>query len=203
MAENINIEIDEMTSRAIRVMLGKFKNKTPSVLKNAINMAARRVRKDLPVLANETYLARSTKMKKNISIKSASVSKLEATVKAKGKPLQLIYFHAKKHGRQTAAKARGRSDRSLKEIISAETGAKAFIATIDNGTDESGNKKKGHRAIMQRTTKARYPLVTFAGPSTPEMLGSRDVYAKIAPDVHKELLRSINRQINRIMGGRQ
>ena len=111
-------------------------------------------------------------------------------------------LNTKKQGVKVAAKARGRSDRSLKEIISSDTGAKAFITTIDNGKDINGVKKKGHRAIVQRLTEKRYPLVTFAGPSTPEMLGNKKVYGEMKEGIYEELIKNINYQISRITGGK-
>lgn len=200
MAENITVLIDERTLKDIQIKLGSLEKKTPNVLKNAINMAARKTRKMLPEKARERYTIKGSKMKKNISLTSASISNLGAKIKVKGRPHQLIYFQTRKNGVRMAAKARGRNDRSLKELISS-TGGKAFITTIDNGEDQNGNRNRKHRTVLQRLTKSRYPLVTLAGPSDPEMLGNQDVYGNLEPSIQQELMKSINKQIQRVIGG--
>lgn len=201
---NIKVILDPVSVRVVRNLLGNLKNKTPSALKNAVNMTARRIKKKLPDYAKERYIVKASAMKKKIALKkAASASSLGSIISVKGKPLQLIYFQTRKNGKKTAAKARGKIDRSLKEIISSETGAKAFITEIDNGTDENGNARRGHKAIVQRLTKNRYPLVTFAGPTNPEMLGNSETFKNIEPDIQEELSKNIIKQIQRIRGGKR
>lgn len=195
MGANITIEVGEITTRAIKGILGNLERKTPSVLKNAINMTARRTRKELIKGAREKYTLRSSKRKEGLVLRSASASNLVATFTVRGKMHQLIYFQTRHNSKKRATRARVRKDRSLKELVSS-TGGKAFIATMKNGSENN------HDAVVQRQTKNRYPLLTFAGPSTPEMIGSKEVYGKIAPNIRKELVRNINRQIQRVMKGR-
>ena len=202
MGRTIEIIVDPVQDQAIRNLLGALNKRTPSLIRNAVNITARKARKELPVRAQERYVIKAPKMKKNISLSSASLSKLEAVIRVKGKPLQLIYFHTKKNTKRGAAKARGRNDRSLQEMISSQ-GGKAFIVSIDNGTDENGQKKKGHKAIVQRVGKDRYPIITFAGPSAPEMLGNRSVYVRMAPKIRRDLMQNIRKQIDRLKGGRR
>lgn len=204
MAENgsiIEVEVDEAMLRAIELKLGSLRTKAPRALKNAVNATARDAKKDLAAKAQQRYVIKSTKFKKAIKQKNATIAKPTAILNVSGAPQPLINFQTKKNTKYIAAKARGRNDRSLKELISSR-GGKAFTATFKmGGKNHDVVNKKAHNEIMQRESKARLPLKTFYGPSDPVMVGNDEVYGKIEPDIQKMLLKEINTQIRKILGG--
>lgn len=193
MAENgsiIEVEVDEAMLRAIELKLGNLKSKAPRVLKNALNATARDAKKDLAAKAQQRYTIKTTKFKKQIKQKNATASKLEAVLNVSGKPNQLESFQYRKNTKKLGSKAHGRTDTSLKELISS-MGGRAFVVKFSSG----------HTAIAQRQGAARLPLKGFYGPSDPVMVGNDEVYGKIEPDIQKMLLKEINTQIRKILGG--
>lgn len=190
MGEIIEVEVDQAMLKAIELKLGNLKSKAPRVLKNAVNATARDAKKDLAAKAQKRYTIKTTKFKKQIKQKNATISKPEALLTVSGKPNQLESFQYRKNTKKLATKAHGRTDTSLKELISS-IGGKAFMAKFNSG----------HVAIAQRESKARLPLKGFYGPSDPVMIGNDEVYGKIEPDIQKMLMKEINTQIKKVLGG--
>lgn len=187
----IEVQVDEYMLRAVELKLKSLYQKAPRALKNALNATAREAKKDLAKKAQEQYTIKSAKFKKNIKQKNATLAKPEAILNVNGKMNQLESFQTRKNTIRLGAKARGRQDRSLKELISTQ-GGKAFMVTFNSG----------HTAIAQRVGAERLPLKGFYGPSDPEMVGNKDVYGKIEPDIQKMLHKNISRQIDKILGGK-
>lgn len=190
----IEVTVDEATLKAIQLKLKNAKSKAPRALKNAVNATARDAKKDLAAKAQQTYTIKTSKFKKNIKQKNATVAKPEALLNVSGKMNKLENFQTRKNTKKLGAKARGRNDRSLKEIISQQGQA-------GGGRSFTGTFKSGHTGIVQRTSAARLPLRSFYGPSDPEMVGNDDVYGKIEPDIQKLLYKNISRQIDKVLGG--
>ena len=187
----IEVEVDEAMLRAIEIKLKGLQTKAPRALKNAVNATARDAKKDLAAKAQQQYTIKKSKFKKNIKQKNATLSNTVAELKVSGQMNKLESFQTRKNSKKLGAKARGRNDRSLKELLSSK-GGRAFAPTFSSG----------HSAIAQRQGKARLPLKTFFGPSDPEMVGSKDVYGKIEPDIQKMLYSNIQKQIDKILGGK-
>lgn len=128
----IEVEVDEAMLKAVKLKLKNLKSKAPRVLKNAVNATARDAKKDLAAKAKQTYVIKTAKFKKAIKQKNATIAKPVAILRVSGKPQPLINFQTKANTPELAAKAKGRRDRKLKELISSK-GQKAFIASFKMG----------------------------------------------------------------------
>ncbi len=194
--EIIEVRVDEAMFRLIEIKLKEMKSKASRVLKNAVNATARDTKKELATKAQEQYTIKANKFKKQIEQKNASISKPEAILRINGQMNKLESFQIRKNTKKLGAKARGRNDRPLKELIS-QQGGKSFQMTVSNGEG-----KKSHTFIAQRIGHSQYPVKGFYGPSDPEMIGNEKVYGKVKPDIYKLLYKNINKQIDKILGGK-
>jgi hypothetical protein len=198
----IEVEVDEATFKAIQLKLGNVQSKAPRVLKNAVNATAREAKKSLAAKAQQTYTIKTSKFNKNIKKKNATLAKPEALLKISGSTNTLESFQNKTNTKRLAAKAKVRTNATLKELIS-DKGGKAFKAEIKNGGKNHKLKNtKPHNAILQRVGNERLPLKGFYGPSDPVMVGSEKVYGVLKPEIEKLLYKNISKQIDKVLGGK-
>lgn len=198
----IKVEFDAGDYKKLQSRLGSMKSEAPRVLKIAINETARQTKTLLAKRARETYTIKSAKFKNAIKPTFATTSTLGAVLNVSGATQPLSYFETKNNTKKTAAKARGRKDKPLKEIISITTGNKSFTTSFSKGGKNLDvTNKKAHKAIMQREGKERLPIKQFYGPSDPQMIGSKKVYGEIESQIEEKLKKNVERQVNRILGG--
>lgn len=194
--EIIEVKVDEAMLQAIEIKLKGMKSKASRVLKNVVNATARDTKKNLATKAQEQYTIKANRFKKQIKQKNASISKPEALLQITGQMNKLESFQIRKNTKVLGAKVRVKNDSILKELISRK-GVRSFQMTVDNGEG-----KKSHTFIAQRVGKSQYPVKGFYGPSDPEMIGNEKVYGKVKPDIYKLLYKNINKQIDKILGGK-
>lgn len=187
----IDIRLDPESVKNVKEKLQGTEKKIPAVIKNALNATAKKTKKDLASRAQARYTIKTAKFNKNIKRQNASVSKLEAKLIVSGRANPLENFQYRKNTRRLGAKARGKVDSNLKELIST-SGGRAFVVTFSSG----------HTAIAQRESSARLPIKGFYGPSDPVMIGSRKVYGELEPQIQQHLQDEIKKQIRKITGGR-
>ena len=76
----IEVTYDQDMLAKVERKLGRLKSEAPKALKNALNQTARQARKELATEAQETYTVKSGRFNKAMKLKSATASKLEATI---------------------------------------------------------------------------------------------------------------------------
>ena len=64
----ITYEYDQNTLAKVEKKLGSLKSEAPKALKNAINQTAKQARKDLATEAQKTYVVKSGRFNKSMSI---------------------------------------------------------------------------------------------------------------------------------------
>ena len=179
----IQIEYDRNMLAKVERKLGRMKSEAPKVLKNAINQTAKQAQRDLAAEAQKTYTVKVGKFSKYMPIKNATTSSLEATIKAKGKPLNLTSF--KTQAPRTGAKAQILSGGSLKLLMGSK-GIKAF--------------KGMNKLIWQRTGKERYPIKPLKSNSIPKMLGNeKRVYGVVRPSIEQHLRENVEKQVRKVL----
>jgi len=120
-------------------------------------------------------------MNKATTIKKATNYKLEATVIAKGKPLELKSFKVspakpstvQRKGSTTKAKVYSSSPMKKLEY----KGIKAFVAEF----------KSGHVSVAQRKTKKRLPIRVLYSTSIPRMVGNEELVFNEVKDQIQDL----------------
>lgn len=200
----IEFEVDSTQLQRIELKLKDMKAKAPQALKNAVNATARDAKKDLAAKAKETYTVKAPKFKQAIKQKNATAAKPTAILKITGKPQEASNFKTKANAGSAAAKIQVLKSSSLKEIISTRTGNKAFVVSFTKGgKNHDVQNKKAHNSIMQRRGKARLPIKTFYSPSDPIMVENEaKVYGVVRPTIEQNLKKNIQKQIDKILGGK-
>jgi hypothetical protein len=186
----IEFEIDKLAIRTFCEKMNQLPFQTrKNVLKNSVNATARSARKIITDRAKKAYTAKISNMNKAMTIKKASNYNLEATITAKGKPLELKSFKVspakppatQKIGSTTKAKVYSSSPMKKLEY----KGIKAFVAEF----------KSGHVSVAQRKTKKRLPIKVLYSTSIPRMVGNEEmVFNEIKDKI--QVLFDNNVQIN-------
>lgn len=190
----ITYEYDSDTLARVEKKLGALKKEAPRALKNAINATAKQARKELAQEAQKTYVVKTGRFNKAMTIKNATQSRLEAVIKAKGAPMELKDFKVSPASVRTGAsrpnmvKAKVVAANSLKGLQKGNI--KAFIVKF----------KSGHASVAQRKSSTRLPIKTLYSNSIPTMIGNeRRVYGIVRPHINKNLQDNINKQVEKIL----
>lgn len=202
----IEVTVDRGSLKRIERRLGEMGSRAPVVLKNAINQTAKQARKRLGTEAQKTYTVKNVGFNKAMKLKSATVSEMEAVIRAKGEPIPLKNFRTSKSG--GAVKAQVLKSGSLKPLQKGEL--KAFVNNVARkGQVRKKDTKKGkagtqvtHVAVAQRKGNARLPIKTLYSNSVPMMLGNEErVYGIVEPEIGKMLQENVEKQIKKVLEG--
>lgn len=178
----VEASYDKNTLKKLERRLGKMKKEAPKALKNAINMTARQTRTGLKNEVRRQYTVKAGEVSKRMSIKRATNSELQATVFIRGKPLKITAY--KTTTPKSGAKAQVLKSGGLKPIV---------------GPKEITAFKGLNNLIWQRAGKSRLPIRPLAAVSVPKAVEVR-VYAKVRPEIKRNLQESIEKQVDRILG---
>lgn len=181
----ITYEVSQRDLRYVQRKLQGMEKQAPRAIKNAINHTAKEARKKLAIGAQGSYTVKSGGFNSRMKIQNATNSRLYAIIRSKGKPLTIVRFHT------TAPKGGGKADivkGGLKKLVGPRK-IRAF-------------KRKG--LMMQRETKARYPLKVLHSNSVPKMLekvysGERGIEGELAPTIQKTLHDEIKKEIKKLV----
>lgn len=190
----ITYEYDQNTLAKVEKKLGSLKSEAPKALKNAINQTAKQTRKDLATEAQKTYVVKSGRFNKAMTIKNATQSSLEATIKATGAPMELKDY---KVSPATARIGANRPDLTKAKVLKAGSmkglrkgNIKAFVAKFSSG----------HASVAQRRGSARLPLKVLFSNSIPKMLGNeKRVYGIVRPTIEQNLQENVDKQVRKIL----
>lgn len=190
----ITYEYDQNMLAKVEKKLGSLKSEAPKALKNAINQTAKQARKELATEAQKTYVVKSGRFNKAMTIKNATQSSLEATIKATGAPMELKDYKVSPATAQTGpnrpsiTKAKVLKAGSMKGLQKGDI--KAFVAKFASG----------HASVAQRRGSARLPLKVLYSNSIPKMLGNeKRVYGVVRPNISKNLQENVDKQVRKIL----
>lgn len=181
----ITYEVSKADLKYVQSKLKGIEEKTPRVLKNAINHTAKTARKTLAAGAQNSYTVKSGGFNSRMKIENATAGRLYAVIHSAGKTLTIGRFHT------TTPASGARADivkTGLKQILGQKK-IKAF-------------KRKG--LIMQRETKKRYPVNVLRSVSVPKMLekvykGERGMKGALDPVIKKTLHDEISAEIAKLV----
>ena len=174
--------------------LGQFKAKAPKVMCKSINDTAKWARRELAKEARKTYTVKQGRFYKNMAIKNARYSNLEATIQSEGAPMKLVEF--KYSAGKKTTKAQVKLNGGLKALE--KGGIKAFVNKISSKS-QSG---RGHTGIAQRIGPERLPIKELFSNSIPVMIGNeKEVYGIVEPEIEKKLMQYVESHIKKVLEG--
>lgn len=190
----ITVEVEKATLRAIEKKLDTMGNKVPGIMKKAINETARQARKQLATEAQKTYVIKSGRFNKAMTLKSATNSHLEAVVGSTGRVTELKDFKVSPSkfstggSRPPVVKGKGLRANSMKKLQKGDI--KAFIIKFASG----------HVSVAQRLAKKRLPIKLLYSTSIPKMLGNEQkVFGIVEPDIYKNLQNNLKKYISQAL----
>lgn len=195
-------QIDASAVKDIEKKLGEFhKKKAPAILARAVNDTAVKARKLLAAQAQKNYAIKSSGFNAKagakdfpsaMGIKKAKAKNPVAIIETKGGPIELFKFKTSPASYKTGDKkpkktrARVKVHGGMKNLL--VDGRWAFVTQF----------KSGHKTLVQRVSKNRFPIKTLLSPSIPQMIGNeKEVYGIVAPELNEMLQRHIQEQIDK------
>lgn len=189
---SIQVEVNENQLKYVQRELGKMKDKAPVVIKNAVNRAARKARKQFHEEIRNNYTVNQAGFNSRIQLVLAKPGRLYAIVKSEDRTLTVPRF---KH--MTSKKAGASVDvtgHGYKKLVITEGGKE--IKAFKNG-----------KLVMQRKTQNRYPLKVLRSNSVPKMVemtykGGGNIRQALEPIIAKTLKEEINIGIAKMLEGK-
>lgn len=173
----IEISLDERNVKLADEMLSIASKQVRAASNAAINRTLIFARKALSDQAAEKYTAKKGPIKKSMRVLRAGGGDMRGMVKSTGKSLPLTAFQVRFY-RRSPVGVRVLKNSSLKPV---------------KGLFLIGEKRDGHPAL--RTTAARYPLASVAGPSAPQMIGNNGGVEKVTDPISEYLNQRFTHEI--------
>jgi hypothetical protein len=190
----ITVEVEKNTLRALEKKLDSAGKKIPNVMKKAINETAKQARKQLASEAQKTYVIKSGRFNKSMTLKNATNGHLEAIIGSTGRVTELKDFKVSPsrfttgESRPSIVKGKGLRSNSMKKLQKGDI--KAFIVKFASG----------HVSVAQRLGKKRLPVKILYSTSIPKMLGNEQkVYGLVEPDIYKNLQMNLKKYISQAL----
>lgn len=162
------------------------------ILKNALNAAARKVRKQFVKDAKGEYAIKDASAMKDESkgapkVLTATAANMSAAIRSRGPMQDIMAFMTRPNTKTGAAAAKVLKSGSLTTLEM--DGLKAFVTRFANG----------HVAIVQRKGADRLPIKKLLSPAVPHMLGNETVRAQAEALVYETLQAEIDKRIQKIL----
>lgn len=191
----IEIDIESEIQKIVR-QLDSLSDQiaSPKLLKNALNSAARKVRKQMVQDVKGEYAVTKQSILRDKAqgapqVFTASPSNLSAAIHSRGAMQDIMSFKTRPNTETRPASAQVLASGTLKPLET--NGLKAFLATFASG----------HTAIVDRRGPERVPIKKLLSPSVPHMLNNEAVRGP-AEDMTYELLQAeIQKRIDKIKLG--
>ncbi len=184
------IEVNKKDIAYVNRKLADAPGKAARVLRNAINQTATVANRKIKNGRSAGYTIKAGAFNSEIQIQRANLGHLDATIKSQGRPRTIQQF---KISRPKSGVKADITKSGLKNLVNA-AGAAAFVAP--------GGRASG--LIVQRETKARYPLKVLHSNSVPMMVskiyeGERGGQGELQPFIEKTLHDKIREQVKKIL----
>lgn len=202
----INFRVDMEDLAEIISSLGKTKNKSKIVLRDAINNTAKHLRRRLPEAAGDRYnIKRVSRLRKGIDVKKARVGDLVAIVSSRGRPNDLYDFRVAPRAYNPRNRPRlghrvnvvrgNKEDYLMRRPSSTRDKYRAFVVKFKSGHISVAQRVPGTR---MRSNAMKEQIKNIYSPSTPSMLGYElGVYGKLGEETREVLNQEIRKQIIR------
>lgn len=178
----VYIEVNQEDVRRVQKKL-KDLEKAPQKLKNAINRTATQTMKMIRAGRSAGYTVKAGRFNSDIKRYNASAGRLEATIRASGRPPTIKNF------KTSMPKSGGKADIT-----------KSGLKPIK--TDAAGAAFSMKGLMTQRRGRERFPVKVIYGNSTPKMVekiykgergGQGNMEGRIREKLHEEMLKEIQK----------
>ena len=189
----IHFDVDDEIAY-IKGMLNAMQNKAPSILKNSINAAARKVRKQIVKDVQGKYAIKDKSILKKESegapqVATASPANLSAEIFSRGSMQDIMSFMTRPNEETGAAAAKVFNSGSFKYLEMG--GLRAFVTTFASG----------HTAIVQRKTEDSLPIKKLLSPAVPMLLGNEEIRNAAETEAYDIIQQEITKRIDKINAG--
>lgn len=205
----IDISIDAADQLLIvERMLGDLKGKAPSTLRNAVNATAKKMRTQLHQQAKKVYVTKEYNYKSEVEIRKATISTLTARLRTSGERTALSKHKVSPqrlaHGKERPKQYKAKVLKKSKLEAMRNGNLKAFLVRF----------KSGHLALVQRNPAEQYDdpserlkkygmgadisrIVEKRSLSIAEMLGGKNVYGVVEPEMGSLLQQEVERFVEK------
>lgn len=207
------LEID--TDAEIQKIMQMFKTlpdqiAAPTILKNALNATARKVRKKIVKDAQGRYALKDPGILRQAQkgapeVVDASTSTMAATVRSKGPMQDIMAFMTKPNTGTGAAAAQVLKSGTMKPLEAG--GLKAFVTTFSNGHVAIVQRNPpGQYSIGKGTRSARYgdgidmtKIKKLLSPAVPHLLGNEEIRAAAEEMAYTTLQAELQKRIAKVL----
>ena len=191
MAKDIEIKVDRRQIRQVQKLLAAVPRGWPKVASRAINRTATRARTRVVRAISGEIKIRQADVRKQITIKRASYSRLEAHLLILGDRIPLMKFGARQTRRGVTYQIGKSAGRKLIEH--------AFITTMPSG--HRGVFLRGHGQGPSGLVQ-RLPIFERLGPSVPGVYdGAANLARRHMADTQTDLHDELNTQVKVLLEG--
>lgn len=192
---DINIKVDQADLNLIKDDLRHINNGMPIAVVRSINRAVDGVRTDMVAIARKTYTVKATAARKNITVKKAAGTNMNAWTESKGEPIGLINFKVSPSTVQPK-----RTAPITVEIITGQPKKllHAFVAVMPSG----------HKGVFWRKPLAsgkrakRLPIHELSGPRIEDLYARSENQAALQKGADDRLTAELARQADYLFNQR-
>lgn len=178
------IRVDIQNAERLESLFKNTPKQAKVILWRALNRAATAGRTRASVSIRQHYIIKSGDVKKSIKLKTASLNRLNAQLRASGPVTPLMHFRVTPSfpdiARVRAAVKKG----GMKPIES------AFVTRANSGVN-----------VFVREGQSRYPIKALYGPSIAQMLGNDEVLDNVLDRTQEVLDERLEHELSRLLRG--
>jgi hypothetical protein len=197
------VQINQADVTAVRNMLGDLADKYKSVMTTSINKTLTTARTQATArIANEINL-KSSRIKKDFSIKKANYGDISGSLKATGEPVGLINFGANQTQRGVSVKVLKSSSRALiKHAYIAARGSKEHVYWRKNRMHGTGKWPVGKKAVANWSAIAprfKRPVERLTGPRIEDIFAKSEVLDPVTIQAQHVYLLNVENKIDEVI----
>lgn len=179
------IEVDVTELRELADKMAAFPKQSNQAMARALNDGIKRVQTDIVKETQQEYTVKGPQIKKTMTVKRATASKLIASVNSNDKRIKLGSF------KFTYARNK---QRSPVKVQIKKGGAK--LSTSKPAMFAGQSRATGRKEVFRRTEGGAYKIEYPFTLSIPQMIANPDVYKRIANDAHPYVAQRMEHHLN-------
>lgn len=193
------ISVDSHDLDRASVALRQIKGGVEKATMRALNRASMGAKTEIVRQAKAEYHVKTSRVRETLTVKKASMARLEASVHSRGARLPLSRFRLRPQSPPNQAGIRVASRRRIKAAVKRSTTPvrfdRAFIARFRSGHVGAFQRIRG-----EKTRKGRPKMRELYSLSVPQMVGRNEVASLIGEVAEIRLVKELDHQIDRLLG---
>lgn len=187
---DLKIKIDDAQIRRLKREFREIPGKSRRALSATLNKTIVGVRTDTVRVVVKEYLVRSGDVRSTLTIRKATINRLDASMRSEGTAIRLIKFRTSPKS-ATSRRPAGGVRVQVKRSGGGGRISGAFIAVMRNASV----------GVFVRKGRSRLPIEQLYGPAIPSMIGGDDVWLALETMANQRLAKNLNHEIERILKG--